>query len=102
MQVKKKLGMEQQTSSKLGKEYIKALYCHSAYLTSMQSMSCKIPGWMNEWIDKSQAGIKIAGRNVNDFGHADNTILMADSEEKLESFDEGERREWKSWVKTQH
>ena len=38
--------MEQQTGSKLGKEYVKAVYCHSAYLTSMQSTSCKIPGWM--------------------------------------------------------
>ena len=47
----------------------------------------------NARLDESEAGIKIAGRNVNDFGHADNTILMADSEEELESFDEGERRE---------
>ena len=49
MQVKKQwleLDMEQQTGSKLGKEYIKALYCHLAYLTYMQSTSCKMPGWM--------------------------------------------------------
>ena len=39
--------MEQQTSSKLGKEYIKAVYCHPVYLTYMQSTSCEIPGWMN-------------------------------------------------------
>ena len=38
--------MEQQTSSKLGKEYIKAVYCHPAYLTYMQSTSCKMPAWM--------------------------------------------------------
>ena len=38
--------MEQQTDSKLGKEYIKAVYCHSAFLTSMQSTSCEMPGWM--------------------------------------------------------
>ena len=37
---------EQWTDSKLGKEYIKAVYCHPAYLTSMQSTSCKIMGWM--------------------------------------------------------
>jgi len=37
---------EQQTDSKLGKEYIKAAYCHPAYLTYMQSTSCKMPGWM--------------------------------------------------------
>ena len=49
MQVKKKqleLDMEQQTGSKLGKEYIKAVYCHPAYLTSMQSTPCKMMGWM--------------------------------------------------------
>ena len=49
MQVKKqqlKLDMEQQTGSKSGKEYVKAVYCHPAYLTYMQSTSCKMPGWM--------------------------------------------------------
>ena len=39
--------MEQQTGSKLGKEYVKAVYCHPAYLTSMQSTSCKMLGWRN-------------------------------------------------------
>ena len=38
--------MEQQTSSKLGKEYVKAVYCHPAYLTYMQSTSCEMPGWI--------------------------------------------------------
>jgi len=50
MQVKKQqleLDMEQQTDSKLGKEYIEAVYCHPAYLTSMQTTSCEMPGWMN-------------------------------------------------------
>ena len=42
------LGMKQQTSSKLGKEYIKAVYCLSAYLTSMQSKSCEMLDWMNQ------------------------------------------------------
>ena len=49
MQVKKQqleLDMKQQTSSKLGKEYVKAAYCHPAYLTYMHSTSCKMPGWM--------------------------------------------------------
>ena len=49
MQVKKQqseLDMEQQTDSKLGKEYVKAVYCHPAYLTSMQSTLCEMPGWM--------------------------------------------------------
>ena len=49
MQVKKQQldqDMEQGTGSKLGKEYVKAVYCHLAYLTSMQSISGKMPGWM--------------------------------------------------------
>ena len=49
MQVRKQqleLDMEQQTGSKLGKEYINAVYCHPAYLTYMQSISCEMPGWM--------------------------------------------------------
>ena len=61
MQVKKQqleLNMEKRTGPKLGKEYEKAQYCHSAYLTSMQSTSCKMPGWMN------QAGIKISRKNI--------------------------------------
>ena len=40
--------MEQQTGAKLGKEYIKAVYYHLAYLTYMQSTSCKMPGWMKQ------------------------------------------------------
>ena len=70
--------MEQQTGSKSGKEYIKAVYCHPVYLTYMQSTSCEMPGW--EW----QAGIKIAGRN-NNLRNADNTTLMAESKEELKS-----------------
>ena len=41
------MDMKQRTDSKLGKEYNKAVYCHSAYLTSIQRTSCKMPGWMN-------------------------------------------------------
>ena len=54
MQVKKQqleLDMEQQTDSKLGKEYIKAVYCHPAYLTYMQSTSCEMLGWMNHKLE---------------------------------------------------
>ena len=40
------LDMEQHTGSKVGKEYVKAVYCHPAYLTSMQNTSCEMPGWM--------------------------------------------------------
>ena len=72
--------MEQRTGFKLGKEYIKAVYCHPAYLTYIQSSSWQLPGWM-----KSPAGIKIAGRNINNLRYADDTTLMAESEEELKS-----------------
>ena len=80
MQVKKQqleLDMEQQTGSKLGKEYVKAVYCHPAYLTYMQSTSCEMPGWMKHKL----AGIKIAGRNINNLRYSDYTTLMAEREE---------------------
>ena len=48
--------MEQLTGSKLGKEYGKAIYCHPAYLTSMQSTSCKMPGWMNHKLESRLSG----------------------------------------------
>ena len=63
MQVKKQhleTDMEQQTGSKLGKEHVKAVYCHPAYLTYMQSTS-----WENAGLEEAQTGIKIAGRNIN-------------------------------------
>ena len=71
--------MEQWDSSKLGKEYVKAIYCHPAYLTYMHSTSCKmLAGW-------STTGIKIARRNINNLRYADDTTLMAESEEELKS-----------------
>ena len=48
--------MEQQTGSKLRKEYIKAVYCHPAYLTYMQSTSCEIPGWMKQKLESKLLG----------------------------------------------
>ena len=48
--------MEQWTCSKLGKEYFKAVYCHSAYLTSVQSTSCEMPGWMNHKLESRLLG----------------------------------------------
>ena len=54
MQVKKQqleLDMEQQNGSKSGKKYVKAAYCHPAYLTYMQSTSCKMPGWMKHKLE---------------------------------------------------
>ena len=54
-------------------------------------------------LDEAQAGIKIAGRNINNLRYADDTTLMAESEEELKSlFYERERGEWKSWLKAQH
>ena len=57
MQVRKQqleLDMEQQTVSKLGKEYDKSVYCHPAYLTSMQRTSCKIPVWMKQKLESNK------------------------------------------------
>ena len=82
MQVKKQQleqGMEKWTGSKLGKEHVKAVYCHLAYLTSMYSLSCKM---LAEW---STDGIKIAGRNINNLRYADDTTLMAESKKELKS-----------------
>ena len=59
MQVKKQqleLGMEQQTGSKLGKEYVRAVYCHLAYLTYMQSTSREMPGWMKHKLESRLPG----------------------------------------------
>ena len=64
---------------KMGKEYVKAVYFHPAYLTSLQRIL-----W-NSRLDEAQAGIKIAGRNINNLKYADNTTLMVDSEEELKS-----------------
>ena len=50
------MDMEQQTGSKLGKEYVKAVYCHPAYLTSMQSTSCEMPGWMKHKLESRLQG----------------------------------------------
>ena len=55
----------------------------------------------NAWLDESQVGIKIARRNINSLRYADDTTLMAESEEELKSLDEGERKKWKSQFKTQ-
>ena len=80
MQVKKQQlepDMEQCTGSKLGKEYIKAGYCHPACLTCVHHEKCLL--------DETQTGVKIARRNINS-RYADDTTLMAESEEELKSF----------------
>ena len=53
-------------------------------------------------MEKAQAGIKIAGRNINNLRYADDTTLMAESEEELKSLLMKEKEEWKSWLKAQH
>ena len=66
------LDREQWTGSKLGKEYVKAVYCHPAFLTSMKSTSYEMP-----------LSIKIAERNINNLRYADDTTQMVGSEEEL-------------------
>ena len=81
MQVKKKQlesNMEQWTSSKLGKEYIKAEYCHSVYLTYLQSTSCEMLGWMKHKLESRLLGEISITSDI-----ADNTLLMAESNEEL-------------------
>ena len=78
MQVKKQqleLDIEQQTGSKSGKEYIGAVYCH---------LCAEYIIW-NAWLDKAQAGLKTAGRNINNPRYANDTTLVAESEDKLKS-----------------
>ena len=82
MQVKEqqlKVDMEQRTGSKLGKEYVKAVYCHPAYLLICRYIM------RNAGLGEAQSGIKIARRNINNLRYADDTTLMAESEE-LKSF----------------
>ena len=79
MPVKKQqleLDMGQQMGFKFGMDYIKAVYCHPAYLTYMYSTSWKMLG-----LDEEQAGSKVAGRNINNLRYTDDTTLMAESEE---------------------
>ena len=100
MQVKKKqleLDMEQQNGSKLGKEYVKAVYCQPAYLTYRQSTS-----WWNAELDEAQAAMKTAGRNINNLRYPDDTTLMAESEEELRASWWKWKGRVKSWFKTQH
>ena len=71
--------MKQWTGSKLGKQSVKAVSCHPAYLTYMQRTSYEMLGWVN------QAGINIAGRNISNLRYAEDTILMVESEEQLKN-----------------
>ena len=82
MQVKKQQleqDMEQWTVSKLGKEYVKAVYCHPDYWTFAENIMWKAV------LDEAHAEIKIAERNINNIRYADDTTLMAESKEELKS-----------------
>ena len=82
MQVKKQqleADMEQQTGSKLGKDYVKAVYCPCLFNLYAEYIM------RNAGLEETEAGIKIAGRNINNLRYADDTTLMAESEEELKS-----------------
>ena len=99
MQVKKQQlepDMEQGTDSNLGKEYIKAVYCYWFQFGKGVRQGCillpclfNLNAGHNMWnagLDEAQAGIKIARRNINNLRYADDTTLMAESEEELKRF----------------
>ena len=100
MQVKKeqlKPDEEKWTGSKLGKEYIKAVYCHSAYLTYMQSTSCGMLDWKNQKLESRFP------REISITSDAQMTPPLWQKQKKnLRASDQSEREEWKSWLKTQH
>ena len=82
MQVKMqqlKLDMEQQTGSKSGKEYVNVVYCHPAFNFYAEYIM------QNARLDEAEAGIKIAGRNINNLRYADDTTLVPEGEEELKS-----------------
>ena len=79
MQVRKQqldMNMEQQTVSKLGKDCVETVYCHPPYFNLYAEYIMK-----NAGMDEAQAGIKIARRNINNLRYAEDTTLMAESEE---------------------
>ena len=99
MQVKKQQlqpDMEQQTGSKLGKEYIKAVYSHPAYLTYMQNTSCEMLGWMKHKLESRFLG------EISITSDKQMTPRYGRKRRTKEALDESQRGECKSWLKTQH
>ena len=99
MQVKKQqweLDMKQQTSSKSGKEYVKAVNCHPAYLTYMQNISWEMLGWMKHKLESRLLG-EILKPQICRWHH----LYGRKWRWTKEPLDESERRDWKSWLKTQ-
>ena len=87
--------MEQWTGSKLGKEYVKVVYFHPAYLTYMQSTSCEMPGWKKHKLESRLLGEITTTSDMRD------TTLMAESEEELKGLLMNVKEEsGKSWFKT--
>ena len=89
--------MEQQTGSKLGKEYVKAVYCHPAYLIYMQSTLWEMLDWMKHKLESTLPG------EISITWYADDTTLMAENKEELKNVlmkvkEESE----KNWLKTLH
>ena len=74
------LGMEQQTGSKFGKEYVKAVYGHLGYFNYVQNTSCEMLGWMKHKLES-----RLQEENINNLRDADENTLMAESEEELKS-----------------
>ena len=90
MQVKKQqleLDMEQQTGSKSGKEYIKAVYCHLAYLTYMQITSYKIPSWMKHKLESRLLG------EISITSDTQMTYVWQKAKKTIKPLDESERGE---------
>ena len=100
MQVKKQQlepDMEIWTGSKLGKEYVKAVYCHPACLTYMQSIQCEsLAGWITSW--NQDCWKKYQQPQICRWYHSNGRKWRRTKE----PLDEGERVEWKCWLKTQH
>ena len=89
--------MKQQTCSKLGKEYNKAVYCHPVYLTYMQSISCEMPGCTSYKLELRllrKISITSDMQTHHPYGRKQRRTK--------ELLDESERGEWKSWLKIQH
>ena len=89
--------MEQWTGSKLGKEHVKAVYCHPAYLTYIQRTSCKMPGWIKHKLSED-CREKYEQSQICRGYHSNDRKLRGTKEH----LDEGEIRERKNWFKNQH
>ena len=100
LQVKKQqleLDMKQWNGSKSWKEFMKAVYCHPAYLTCMQSISCEMLGWMKHKLESRLPG-RYQQPQIFRWYHANGRVWRGTKD----PLDEGEWEEWNTWLKTQH